>query len=85
MSVMILMDSHHKTKQQESCIIGEMCLLDICGQGRPRSDLEVMKLFSCSTQLSMKFVLLINLKLLTIVNSFLLKLLSMKISLLINI
>ena len=33
---------------------------------------EVIKLFSCSTQLSMKFVLLINLKLLTILNSFLL-------------
>ena len=33
---------------------------------------EVIKLFSCSTQLSMKFVLLINLKLLTIANSFLL-------------
>ena len=33
---------------------------------------EVMKLFSCSTQLSMKFVMLINLKLLTIANSFLL-------------
>ena len=30
---------------------------------------EVIKLFSCSTQLSMKFVLLINLKLLTIANS----------------
>ena len=33
---------------------------------------EVIKLFSCSTQLSMKFILLINLKLLMIVNSFLL-------------
>ena len=33
---------------------------------------EVIKLFYCSTQLSMKFVLLINLKLLTIANSFLL-------------
>ena len=31
---------------------------------------EVIKRFSCSTQLSMKFVLLINLKLLTIANSF---------------
>ena len=30
------------------------------------------KLFSCSTQLSMKFVLLINLKILTFANSFLL-------------
>ena len=33
---------------------------------------EVIKLFSCSTQLSMIFVLVINLKLLTIANSFLL-------------
>ena len=33
---------------------------------------EVIELFSCSTQLSMEFVLLINLKLLTIANSFLL-------------
>ena len=33
---------------------------------------EVIKLFSCSAQLSMKFVQLINLKLLTIANSFLL-------------
>ena len=33
---------------------------------------EVIKLFSCSTHLSMKFVLLINLKLLTIAYSFLL-------------
>ena len=33
---------------------------------------EVIKLFSCSTQLSMKFIMLINLKLLTIANSFLL-------------
>ena len=32
---------------------------------------KVIKLFSCSTQLSMKFVLLINLKLLTIANFFL--------------
>ena len=31
---------------------------------------EVIKLFSCSTQLSMNFVLVINLKLLTIANSF---------------
>ena len=35
-------------------------------------NLEVTKLFSCSTQLSIKFVLLIDLKLLTIANSFLL-------------
>ena len=33
---------------------------------------EVIKLFSCSTQQSIKFVLLINLKILTIPNSFLL-------------
>ena len=33
---------------------------------------EVIKLFSCSTQLSIKFVLLINLKLLTNSNFFLL-------------
>ena len=33
---------------------------------------EVIKLFSCSTHLRMKFVLLINRKLLTIANSFLL-------------
>ena len=33
---------------------------------------EVKKHFSCSTQLSMKFVLPINLKLLTMANSFLL-------------
>ena len=35
---------------------------------------EVIKLFSCSAQLSMKFVLLLNLKLLTIADSFLLNL-----------
>ena len=33
---------------------------------------EIIKLFSCSTQLRRKFVLLINFKLLTIANSFLL-------------
>ena len=33
---------------------------------------EVIKLFSCSTQLSMKFFMLINLDLLMIANSFLL-------------
>ena len=33
---------------------------------------EVIKLFSCSTQLSMKIFLLTNLRLLTIANSFLL-------------
>ena len=35
---------------------------------------QIIKLFSCSTQLSMKFVLLISLKLLTIANYFLLNL-----------
>ena len=43
-------------------------LLSLCGCSSP----EVIKLFSCSTQLSMKSVLLINLKLLTIAYSFLL-------------
>ena len=38
----------------------------------PGSGPEVIKLFSCSTQLSVKFVLLKNLKLLTIANAFLL-------------
>ena len=33
----------------------------------PKPDSEVIKLFSCSTQLSMKFILLINVKLPTIV------------------
>ena len=37
-----------------------------------KSGPEVIKRFSCSTQLSMKFSLLINLKLLIIANSFLL-------------
>ena len=45
---------------------------------------EVKKLFSCSTQLSMKFVLLINLKLLTNANSFLLNVAKHENSLLIN-
>ena len=35
---------------------------------------ELIKLFSCSTQLSMKFFMLINIKLLTMQNSFLLNL-----------
>ena len=35
-----------------------------------RPDPKLIKLFSCSTWLSMKFVLLINLKLLTVANSF---------------
>ena len=38
-------------------------VLSICGQRRPKSGPEVIKLFSCSTRLSMKSVLLINLKL----------------------
>ena len=38
------------------------------------SGLEVIKLFSCSTQLSMTFFMLINLRLLTMPNSFLLNL-----------
>ena len=45
----------------------------------------VIKLFSCSTQLSMKFALLINLKLLAIANSFLLNLAEHNISRLINL
>ena len=40
--------------------------------GFMQSGPEVIKLFSCSTELSMKFVMLINLRLLTIANSFLL-------------
>ena len=46
-----------------------------CTQNRTTEtipDPEVIKLFSCSAQLSMKFVLLINLKLLITANSFLL-------------
>ena len=39
-----------------------------------KSESETEKKFPCSTQLSMKFFMLINLKLLTIANSFLLKL-----------
>ena len=45
---------------------------------------EVIKRFSCSTYLSMKFILLINLKLLTIAKSFLLNIAKHEISLLIN-
>ena len=40
--------------------------------GVKRSGPEVIKLFSCTTQLSMKFFMLINLQLLTMLNSFLL-------------
>ena len=45
----------------------ERLISELCTSGP-----EVIKLFSCSTQLSMKFVLLINFKLPTIANSFLL-------------
>ena len=45
---------------------------------------EVIKLFSCSTQLSMKFVPLINLKSLKVANSFMLSSAEYEISLLIN-
>ena len=40
----------------------------LSGKGRPGP--EVIKLFSCSTQLSMKFSLLINMKMPTIVGIF---------------
>ena len=43
-------------------------MLRLCGHSR----LEFIKRFSCLTQLSMKFVMLLNLKILTIANSFLL-------------
>ena len=46
---------------------------------------KIIKLFSCSTQLSMKFVLLINLKLLIFENSVLLNIAEHEISLLISI
>ena len=39
-------------------------------QCRPRSDPELIKLFPCSTQLSTKFILLINVKMQTIVGIF---------------
>ena len=39
---------------------------------KPRPGFKVITLFSCSTQLSIKFVLVINLKLITTANSFLL-------------
>ena len=44
-----------------------MIMIFVCSSG-----LDVIKLISCSTQSSMKFVLIINLKLLTIPNCFLL-------------
>ena len=40
---------------------------NICKQFRPRSGPEVINHFQCSTQLSTKFVLLINVKMPTIV------------------
>ena len=52
---------------EENCIV-----LTHLAQPSQRTKPEVIKLFSCSTQLSMNFVLLINLKLLIIANSFLL-------------
>ena len=52
-------------------IFRQACLIS-ADSDQTTSGPEVIKLFSCSTQLSMKFVLLINLKLLTILNSFLL-------------
>ena len=48
-------------------VIGRLCSVIVALSGP-----EVIKLFSCSTQLSMKFFMLINLKLLTIANSSLL-------------
>ena len=50
----------------------------------PNTGPEVLNFFSCSSQLTMKFVLLINLKLLTSANSFLLNIAEYEISLLIN-
>ena len=47
-------------------VIGKRC--------KPRPGPEVIKLFSCSTQLSRKFFVLINLRLLSTANSFLLNL-----------
>ena len=44
----------------------------VCNPSIRTSGPEVIKLFSCSTQLSMNFFMLINLNLLTIENSFLL-------------
>ena len=41
-----------------------VCLKNMLARHSPSP--EVIKLFSCSTQLSMKFILLINLKILTI-------------------
>ena len=42
------------------------CIYCVCQQQRPSPGPEVIKHFSCSTQLSKKFILLINLKILTI-------------------
>ena len=51
-------------------VFGQQMSISACTSLQSGS--EVIKLFSCSTQLSMKFVQLINLKLLIIANSFLL-------------
>ena len=40
---------------------------DLCKESEPRSGPEVIKLFSYSTQLSTKFILLINVKMPTII------------------
>ena len=55
-----------KCKQKSTSI----SLVRKLGENLPGS--EVIKLFSCSTQISMKFVLLINLKILAMAISFLL-------------
>ena len=60
-----------------------VCIQPSC---RPRRQgLEVIKLFSCSTQLSMKFLLLINIKMLKITIFLALKLPNVVIILLINV
>ena len=50
-----------------SLLAATCCLLNLCNQFWPRSGPEVIKLFSCSTQLSTKFILFINVKMPTIV------------------
>ena len=54
------------------CLNIYMCESTNCVQPKKSSGPEVVKLCSCSTQLSKKLALLLNLKLLTIANSFLL-------------
>ena len=51
-----------RSHQKENCLTLRLSWY----QKTPETGPEVMKLFSCSTQLSMKFVLLLNFKLLTI-------------------